>query len=460
MKATHQNCRLQARTGPRRTNSTGPWPRGMFSPYNALTIPDYVMLKEIGHGSYGNVWLARSVTGLYRAVKIVWRARFGDPEPYEREFRGLKEFAAISGPGGTLLNVLHVGRNDAAGFFYYVMELADDITTGRQIDPEQYVPKTLDQIRRQAGRLAASQALELGVALASALADLHDRGLVHRDVKPSNIVFAGDVPKFADIGLVRCAIAAEDCPSVVGNTAYMPDDLPGIPSADVFGLGKVLYELITGLGHKDFPCLPSDLATFPDREALLKLNMIVLRACALNPAERFPDARALLEEMQKLQAGKPIRPVKTADRQFAWLRPAAALALASLGASFGTWILSRSIEGRPLSVRAWEARAGESGIRIAGISDGFIDYLPVRGAVGKSADGFHSYDVPGDDGMPPRPTPVTEWHLAAPGVAAPLPICSGACGMLTSVAGAESHPIIAPAYSVVLTQKLLQIHSF
>jgi serine/threonine protein kinase len=320
------------------------------------------LLKEIGHGSYGNVWLARGVTGVYRAVKIVWRARFGDSEPYEREFRGLKEFVEVSGNGGALLSVLHVGRNDAAGFFYYVMELADDLTTGRQIDPERYVPKTLDQIRRQAGRLAAGPALDLGVALANALASLHDRGLVHRDVKPSNIIFVGNVPKFADIGLVRSAMAAEDCPSVVGNTAYMPNDVPGRPSADVFGLGKVLYELSTGRCHKDFPCLPNDLETVPDRKALLELNKIVLRACALNPAERFPNARALLEEMQELQAGKPIRPVRTTERQFVWLRAAAALVIASLVASLGTWILSRpeTIEGRHFSARLWDAGTTES----------------------------------------------------------------------------------------------------
>src|SRR5262245_5100329 len=99
------------------------------------SIPDFELLGQIGRGSYGEVWLARGVTGIFRAVKIVWRDRFPDAEPFEREFRGLKEFAAISLGESAQLALLHVGRNVAAGYFYYVMELADDAERGRAIDP-------------------------------------------------------------------------------------------------------------------------------------------------------------------------------------------------------------------------------------------------------------------------------------------------------------------------------------
>src|SRR5882757_4935417 len=98
------------------------------------TIPDYDLMRPIGRGSYGDVWLARGVTGLWRAIKVVWRERFSDAEPFEREFRGLKEFAEISLGESIQLALLHVGRNDAAGFFYYVMELADDAGGVRPID--------------------------------------------------------------------------------------------------------------------------------------------------------------------------------------------------------------------------------------------------------------------------------------------------------------------------------------
>eukprot|EP01035_Chromulina_nebulosa_P065756 gene65756-89977_t len=119
----------------------------------APSIPDFELLRQIGRGSYGDVWLARGVTGIYRAIKIVWRARFADAEPFEREFRGLKEFAAISLGETSQLALLHVGRNDAAGFFYYVMELADDAERGRDIEAVDYVALTLGELRRRRGHL-------------------------------------------------------------------------------------------------------------------------------------------------------------------------------------------------------------------------------------------------------------------------------------------------------------------
>ena len=91
-------------------------------------IPDYELLQRIGSGSYGDVWLARNVLGQFRAVKIIYRHRFADPRPFEREFEGIQRFEPISRSHPSQLHILHVGKNDAEGCFYYVMELADDCT--------------------------------------------------------------------------------------------------------------------------------------------------------------------------------------------------------------------------------------------------------------------------------------------------------------------------------------------
>src|SRR5262245_15063814 len=92
-------------------------------------VPDYrVYPRAIGSGSYGQVFLAQNLaTGAWRAVKVVYRRRFDRERPYEREFEGILKFEPISRSHASQVNILHVGRNDAAGFFYYVMELADSL---------------------------------------------------------------------------------------------------------------------------------------------------------------------------------------------------------------------------------------------------------------------------------------------------------------------------------------------
>ena len=309
----------------------------MTPPVAAPAIPDYELLRLIGRGSYGDVWLARGVTGIYRAVKLVWRERFTDPQPYEREFNGLKEFARVSLEESRQLALLHVGRGEA--FFYYVMELADDAVTGRDIDPASYVPHTLRETLARRGRLPAKEVVALAADLARALAGLHRRELVHRDIKPSNVIFVGGVPKLADIGLVA---AASEGLTFVGTEGYVAPEGPGAPAADIFSLGKLLYELATGLGRHDYPRLPTEFHTWPDRKELLELNEILIRACDPLVAKRYRDAAALLDDVLLLQAGRSVRRLRAAERHLGRaLRAAAALAVVAAVAGGGAWIEHR-----------------------------------------------------------------------------------------------------------------------
>ena len=92
------------------------------------TVPDFDLLRRVGVGAYGEIWLARSTaTGVLRAAKIVWRRSFADERPFQREFEGIQRFERISRGHPSQLALFHIGRNDAAGYFYYVMELADDV---------------------------------------------------------------------------------------------------------------------------------------------------------------------------------------------------------------------------------------------------------------------------------------------------------------------------------------------
>ncbi|MGA2015528.1 MAG: TIR domain-containing protein [Opitutaceae bacterium] len=267
-------------------------------------VADYQLLRIIGRGSYGDVWLARGVTGIFRAVKIVWRDRFADSQPFEREFNGLREFAAMSLDEPIQLALLHVGRDDSAGYFYYVMELADDADRGRDIDPAHYVPLTLTELRKRRGRLPARECIGLGVELAQVLACLHTRGLVHRDIKPSNVILVGGVPKLVDIGLVA---ATADARTFVGTEGFVPPEGPGTPAADVFALGKLLYELLTGLDRQEYPELPPEVSQSSDRRGALELNEIILRACDPVPERRYLDASSILADLLVLQSGSSVR---------------------------------------------------------------------------------------------------------------------------------------------------------
>ena len=237
-------------------------------PVSPPVISDHELLRRIGHGSYGEVWLARNATGAYRAVKVVYRRTFDHDRPYEREFGGILKFEPISRTHESQVDILHVGRNDANGHFYYVMELADDQNTGQQITPETYSPRTLRSEISRHGRLPVQTCLQIGLSLTQALAHLHQNGLIHRDVKPSNIIFVNGVAKLADIGLVTDADATV---SFVGTEGYVAPEGPGTVQADLYSLGKVLYEISTGRDRLDYPEFPTGLKDFPDQQGLMEL---------------------------------------------------------------------------------------------------------------------------------------------------------------------------------------------
>jgi WD40 repeat protein len=288
----------------------------------APQIPDYELLRSIGRGAYGDVWLARSLTGVYRAVKIVWRDRFSNAQPYEREFSGLRDFARVSINESRQLALLHVGRNEAAGFFYYVMELADDVESGTVIDPDRYEPLTLTLYREKARRLPVREIVAHAVELTRALGSLHDHGLIHRDIKPSNIILVKGRPKLADIGLVT---AADSAVTYVGTEGFVPPEGPGTRGADIYSLGKVLYELAMGRDRNDYPRLPEDLQERSDRKELMELNEVILRACDPSPAVRYTNAEALLSELLLLQAGKSVRRLRLTERGLARAKRVAVL---------------------------------------------------------------------------------------------------------------------------------------
>ena len=259
------------------------------------SIPDHEVVRQIGSGAYGEVWLARALTGAWRAVKIVWREDFEDERTCNREFEGILQYEPIARNHPGLVHILHVGRHDQdSPFYYYVMELGDDARTGVHITPDEYIPRTLQTDKKFSGNkpLPLDYCLEVGSQLAHALLYLHSKNLTHRDIKPANVIFVNGRPKLADIGLV----AHLDQRSSVGTEGFIPPDGPGTRRADVYALAKVLYEISTGKDRMDFPALPDDLPEGTVRKKWQAFNTIICQAaeprveeCAIDSAEELAE---------------------------------------------------------------------------------------------------------------------------------------------------------------------------
>jgi WD40 repeat protein len=340
----------------------------------SIRIPDHELLRLIGRGSYGEVWLARNIMGTYRAVKIIRRSAFDSDSPFDREFAGIKKFEPISRTHGGFVDILQIGRNQQEHCLYYVMETADDIDLGQAIDPARYIPRTLGKALARVKRFSVEQCVQMGLALCQALDHLHRHGLVHRDIKPSNIVFINDVPKLADIGLVT---ESNNAHSFVGTEGFIPPEGPGSEQADIFSLGKALYEIASGRDRLDFPALPAALPEFADAEQFLELNECLIRACRLNPDQRYSSAREMFEDLALLASGKSLRRLRVLERRWQSAKRNTAITAAVLAA--GAMIIWPLLRERQ---HADELRERQIGVRSA---NGIIklDQGDLSGALGE-----------------------------------------------------------------------------
>jgi WD40 repeat protein len=316
-------------------------------PAPKVEIRDHELISCVGRGSYGEVWLARNVMGTYRAVKIVARAAFEHARPFEREFNGIKKFEPLSRSHDGFIDILQVGRTEE--YFYYVMELADDQVTGQQIDPEHYAPKSLRSEMKERKRLPFEKCVELGISLTQALGHLHRHGLIHRDIKPSNIIFVNGILKLADIGLVA---EQSEAKSFVGTEGFIPPEGPGTAQADIYSLGKVLYEIATGKDRHEFPALPTLLGEDETDTHLLELNSVFLKACQGEVKLRYQTAEEMRDDLLLLQSGKSVKQAQETERRLGWLMRASAVGMAiTVLALAGIFVVNRQAK-REAALRA------------------------------------------------------------------------------------------------------------
>jgi serine/threonine protein kinase len=299
---------------------------------SAPDIPDFDLIRPIGRGGFGEVWLATNrTTGHLRAIKVIPLQHAGASSAAAREISSLTRLEAnLHCRHPNLLQIHHVGKT--ATHLFYVMDPADDISGNPASNDPAYQPATL-QTKLQNGptplSLQPDVCLDYARQLLAGLASLHAAGMVHRDVKPANCLFVDGRLKLADFGLLT---ESHPLVSRLGTQKYMPPDGRMDTRADVYAAGLLIYELLTGQPVDSFPHLGPHAREIVRDPTLSRLLRLVLRACEREPQERFADARAMLAELDR-----PAKPRPRCSRRRMLIVTIAAV-LAALGV--GVWAIT------------------------------------------------------------------------------------------------------------------------
>jgi len=315
---------------------------GEGPPVGVGSCGGYELLEEIGRGGMGVVYKARQV-GLKRivALKMILAGGNAGAEQTARFRAEAEAVARLQHPG--IVQIHEIGEHEGRPFFSL------EFVEGGSLD------------RKLAGTpLSSLEAARLAEALAHAMAYAHHHGVIHRDLKPANVLLAGepDVPvgqatlKITDFGLAKLEgeVGQTASGTIMGTPSYMAPEQAGGetgkigPAADVYALGSILYELLTGRPPfkaatpldtirqvvSDEPVPPTHLQPKVARD----LETICLKCLEKDQTRRYATAEDLAEDLHRFLAGEPIqaRPVGSVERVWRWGRRHPGRALGAAGA--------------------------------------------------------------------------------------------------------------------------------
>ncbi len=272
-------------------------------------IGKYRIVKKLGAGGMADVYLAEdTLMGRHVAMKVLPPEFARDPERAPRFEKEVLHLASLSHPH--IVTIYDVGHD--GGYHYYTMA---QLSGG-------------DLKQRIRDGLSPKQALDILRRMADALGYAHGKGLIHRDIKPQNILFdEASRPYLTDLGIAKAVGAGSQMTKTgmsVGSPHYMsPEQARGMPvdgRSDLYSLGVVLYEMLTGsvpydaedtfavaLKHVNDP-----VPEFPPQ--LSSYQPLLDRLMAKNPDERFSDASALMEAIDLMQSGQTLVSQEAATR--------------------------------------------------------------------------------------------------------------------------------------------------
>lgn len=258
----------------------------------------YELMEQIGSGGMANVYKAKCIgTECYVAIKVL-RKEYNDDEAFVRKF--IAEAQSTEGLNHpNIVKIYDAGKEQ--GIYYIVMELAEGMTLKHYI--------------RRYGRLSTRETVDFSVQIASAIQAAHDHGIVHRDIKPQNILVSdsGKI-KVTDFGIAKAATGDTISSNAMGSVRYLsPEQARGGYSdsrSDIYSLGITIYEMATGkvpfdgdnsvaiaLMHlRDEITPPRDF--FPDIPA--SLENIILKCVRKRPEERYQTARDLINDLNRV----------------------------------------------------------------------------------------------------------------------------------------------------------------
>jgi serine/threonine-protein kinase len=298
--------------------------RDPADPARSVQIPGYELLGELGQGGMGVVYRARQLR-LNRpcALKMILAGSHAREETAARFLAEAEAIARLQHPH--IVQIHHIG--DADGLPFFELEYLPGGSLDRRLDGTPWEP-------RRAARLTEQ--------LAQGIAEAHRSGVVHRDLKPANVLLCADgTPKISDFGLAK-TLGSEAgltrSEAIMGSPSYMaPEQAEGRtkavgPAADVYALGVILYELLTGRPPFRGAAVWQTLEQVKTAEAVppsrlvpklpRDIETICLKCLQKEPSRRYPTADALADDLRRFLEHHPVlaRPVPAWERAARWAR--------------------------------------------------------------------------------------------------------------------------------------------
>src|SRR5919205_433133 len=267
----------------------------------------YRIVRKLGAGGMANVYLAEDQElGRRVAIKILDDRHAADEQFVERFRREAKNAAGLSHP-----NIVSIyDRGEAEGTYYIAMEFLDG--------------RSLKELIVGRGPAPIKVAIDYARQILAAVGFAHRHGIVHRDIKPHNVLVGGEGRlKVTDFGIARSgASQMTEVGSIIGTAQYLsPEQARGAPvdqTSDLYSVGVVLYELLTGVvpfsGESPVEIAMKHLSSTPEppsakrAEIPRELDLVVLRALAKDPADRYQSAEEMDADLARVARGAGVSP--------------------------------------------------------------------------------------------------------------------------------------------------------